>query len=91
MPSRSSQSGSVRTRSSFSAVLGFSSKSMTRPVAVDPHDPARPGLGLGDRQGGDGDLGLVLEVGADHVLEVHPVELVAGEDQDEVVASSSVK
>ena len=58
---------------------------------VDPHDPARLGFGLGDRQGGDRGLGLVLQVRADHVLEVHPVELVAGEDQDEVVARTSVK
>ena len=42
-PSRSSQPGSVRTRLSFSGVLGFSSKSITRPSAwirMMPHDRA---------------------------------------------------
>ena len=50
-PSFSSQFGSVRTRLSFSGVLGFSSKSMTRPSAwirMMPHDRR---LVLGHRQG----------------------------------------
>ena len=88
MPNRSSPSGSVRIRSSFSGVFGFSSKSITRPVGVDPHDAARLGLLLGHRQRGDRDVGLVLQVRADHVLEVHPIELVAGEDQHQVVDGS---
>ena len=40
---------------------------------------------LGHRQGRDGDGRLVFEVGANHVLEIHPVELVSGEDQHQVV------
>ena len=35
----------------------------------------------------DRDGRLVLQVGADHVLEIHPVELVAGEDQHQVVVA----
>ena len=85
MPKRSSQSGSVRTRWSFSGVLGFSSKSITRPelsIRMMPH--AR--LGLAHGKGGDGRLGLGFEMMLDHLLEVHPIELIAREDEDEVVA-----
>ena len=49
---------------------------------MTPHEWASSSL---DRQGGDRHLGLGLEVRPDHLLEVHPVELVAREDQDQVI------
>ena len=54
-------------------------------VRLDFHDAACHRLGLGNRQRRDGDGGLVFEMSANHVLEIHPVELVSRKDQHQVV------
>ena len=54
-------------------------------VGLNPHDAARPRLGLGHGKRGDRHQRLVLLVGPDHVLKVHPVKLVARENQDKIV------
>ena len=81
IPWASIQAGSVRTRSSCSWVCGFSTKPITRPRIVHPHDAQAGGVLAVDRDGGDGHVGLGAAVQLDHLAVVHAVELVAGEDQ----------
>src|SRR5271157_4669068 len=50
-------------------------------VGLDAHDTARPRFGFGNGQCGNGDNRLVLDVGPDHVLEIHPVKLVSRKNQ----------
>ena len=54
------------------------------PGLVDPHDP-EPRRLLGRHVlHGNGGVGTRLTVGSQHVAEIHPVELIAGEDHDVV-------
>ena len=53
---------------------------------VQAHDAHRRGFFGGDRHGGNGHVGAALLVRSDHLLEVHAVELIAGEDEDVVDA-----
>ena len=81
MPWASIQAGSVRTRSSSCSVLRLFEESDHPAVVVDPHDAQARGLRGVDRHGRDGHVGPGLLVRGDHLAEVHPIELVAGEDQ----------
>jgi hypothetical protein len=54
------------------------------PGVVDAHDAERRGLLGRDVLHGDGGVGARLAVGAQHLLEVHPVQLIARKDDDVV-------
>ena len=63
--------------------LGFSrTRRCARPV--DLHDPELRDLAVGHGRHRDADLGPAADVELDELAVVHAVEVVAGEDQDEV-------
>ena len=47
---------------------------------VEAEDPHVGGVEIGDRLGGDRDVGAALDVRVDQLAEVHPVEMIAGKD-----------
>ena len=61
--------------------LWFFQKPDHSPGVVQPHDTQRVGFAAVYRDGGDGHVGRGLDVRFEHLLKVHLVQLVAGEDQ----------
>ena len=64
-------------------VLGLLAELGDAAAAVDLHDPELVGLLGPDGRHGDADLGARGDVEVDELPVVHPVEVVAGEDEDE--------
>ena len=63
------------------SVLGFSSKPVMRPLAVDFDDAEMIGLLGIDQDGGQSDVGAGVAVLLQHQLVIHLVDVVAGEDE----------
>ena len=48
---------------------------------MQPNDDASA---IGHRQRGDRDVGLALQVEVDHLLQVHPIDVIGAEHQHEI-------
>ena len=61
--------------------FGFSTEARDAPFLVDLHDAEGLRIAPRDRNGGDGDVRAGLGVLADDVAEIHPVQLIAAQDE----------
>ena len=68
--------------------LGFLAKLADASRVVDPHRAEVGDLALRARQHTDRDVGLILEMVAQHLPVVHAVHMIAGEDQHQVAAQA---
>jgi hypothetical protein len=66
-------------------ILGLLDEFLDGEVVADLHQAELVGPGRREGNGCDRDVGLVGAVRLDDLPEIHPVELVAGKDQDELV------
>ena len=76
---------STRSDASTSGSLGFSTKRVIRPSARDLHDAEAAGRLRPHRDGGDGDFRAGRHVLLEKRAEIHPVELVARQDEHQPV------
>ena len=63
------------------ALIGLLLEGDDVPAAVEAEDPHLAGVFGRHRLGRDGDVRAVVDVCVDHLVEVHPVQVVASEDQ----------
>ena len=61
--------------------LRFLKESMNASAIVEPHHAETARLLVGDRQGSDRRIRIGLAVRPQHLVKIHPVQLVAGEDE----------
>src|SRR5437660_394056 len=69
------EAGSQRRR-----ILWLLHKTGDAPLIIDFHDAERLGFLAADRDGGDGDISIGLRVLGDNAAEIHPVKLVAAQN-----------
>ena len=61
--------------------FGFSSNATIWPLRIEAEDPHPGRIVRRDRLRGDRDVGLAIDVRLDEIAEVHPVEMIARENQ----------
>jgi hypothetical protein len=74
----------VRVAGHGRRIVGLLVEREDAPLGVGLDDPERPRLGLGDGDGRDREVGLLVHVRGDHLPDVHLVDVVAAEDADDV-------
>ena len=81
MPSWAYEARSSREAIEQGGLLGLLHEADDPPLGIGLHDAQRLGGAPAHRDGGDGEVGLRLDVLLQNSPEIHPVELVAAQDQ----------